>query len=239
MAGTMLTVGSAVATPIVVAEAGGHLHHDLNPRSAGPRLRQLYARGTGRRAAGGGRRYHAVAVDARAVRARCPALSAPGSVPRLPGAKRYLRRNLRRVLTSQIAPRPRTPADNAGVLNTGDLITVGLRDNAGDLVPGVFTGAMPCLTHDRRRCRQVHRGQAKDRRHGNRVPGSCRGRGRSGWPGQRDEDLAVEPARSAQGWVEGVWPVGGGQHDHAVGRLEAVHLGQQLVEGLLALVVAD
>jgi hypothetical protein len=43
--------------------------------------------------------------------------------------------------------------------------------------------------------------------------------------GQRDENLAVEPAWPAQGWVEGVRPVGGGQHDHAVGRLEAVHLG--------------
>jgi hypothetical protein len=34
-----------------VPEAGGHRHHDPNPRSAGPRLGQLDARGTGRRAA--------------------------------------------------------------------------------------------------------------------------------------------------------------------------------------------
>src|SRR5690348_11346403 len=45
-----------------VAEAGGHRHHDPDPRSAGPRLCQLDARGTDRRAAGGGgRRDHAAA----------------------------------------------------------------------------------------------------------------------------------------------------------------------------------
>ena len=55
--------------------------------------------------------------------------------------------------------------------------------------------------------------------------------------GQRDDDLTVEPAGPAQRRVEGIRPVGGGQHDHAVGLLESVHLGEQLVEGLLPLVV--
>ena len=45
----------AAVTPAVAAEADRHLHHDPNPRSAGPRLRQLDAGGTGRRAAGGSR----------------------------------------------------------------------------------------------------------------------------------------------------------------------------------------
>ena len=55
--------------------------------------------------------------------------------------------------------------------------------------------------------------------------------------GQRDEHLTVEPARAAQRRIEGIRPVGGGQHDHAAGLLESVHLGEQLVEGLLPLVV--
>ena len=52
-----------------------------------------------------------------------------------------------------------------------------------------------------------------------------------------DDDLAVEPARPEQRRIEHVGPVGGGDEDHAVVRLEAVHLDQQLVEGLLPLVV--
>ncbi len=56
--------------------------------------------------------------------------------------------------------------------------------------------------------------------------------------GVRHHDLAVEAARPQQRRVEHVGPVGGGDQDHALVRLEAVHLDQQLVEGLLALVVA-
>ncbi len=56
--------------------------------------------------------------------------------------------------------------------------------------------------------------------------------------GQRDDDLAVEPARAAKRGIQGVRPVGSGQHDHAVGLVEPVHLGEQLVEGLLPLVAA-
>jgi hypothetical protein len=54
---------------------------------------------------------------------------------------------------------------------------------------------------------------------------------------QPDHHLAVETARAQQRRVEHIGPVGGGDHDHAVVDLEAVHLDQQLVEGLLALVV--
>ena len=38
--------------------------------------------------------------------------------------------------------------------------------------------------------------------------------------------------------VQGVGPVGGGQHHDPAGVLEPVHLGEQLVEGLLPLVAA-
>src|SRR4030095_3407432 len=46
---------------------------------------------------------------------------------------------------------------------------------------------------------------------------------------------AGAPAGAQQGRVEDLGPVGGGQHDHVLGAGEAVHLGQDLVEGLLAL----
>src|SRR3989442_453459 len=50
-------------------------------------------------------------------------------------------------------------------------------------------------------------------------------------------DLPVEPARAQQCRVEDVRPVGGGEQDHAVVRLEAVHFDEQLIQRLLALVV--
>ena len=56
--------------------------------------------------------------------------------------------------------------------------------------------------------------------------------------GLLDGDVAVEAARPQQGGVEDVDPVGGGQHGDALGGGEAVHLHEQLVEGLLPLVVA-
>ena len=52
------------------------------------------------------------------------------------------------------------------------------------------------------------------------------------------DDLAVETAGAQQRGVEHVGPVGGGDEDDALVGLEAVHLDQQLVQGLLALVVA-
>src|SRR6185312_1080357 len=44
--------------------------------------------------------------------------------------------------------------------------------------------------------------------------------------GQRDDDLAVEPAGTAQRGVQGVRPVGGGQHHDPGGLLKSVHLGE-------------
>ena len=56
--------------------------------------------------------------------------------------------------------------------------------------------------------------------------------------GVRHHDLAVEAAGPQQRRVEHVRPVGGGDQDDALVRLEPVHLDEQLVERLLALVVA-
>ena len=53
-----------------------------------------------------------------------------------------------------------------------------------------------------------------------------------------DGDLTVEAAGAQQGGIEDVGPVGGRDHDDVVLGLEAVHLDEQLVERLLALVVA-
>ena len=53
-----------------------------------------------------------------------------------------------------------------------------------------------------------------------------------------DADLAVEAARAQQRRVEHVGAVGRRDQDDAAAHVEAVHLDQQLVEGLLALVVA-
>ena len=55
---------------------------------------------------------------------------------------------------------------------------------------------------------------------------------------QRHHHLAVEAAGTQQRRIEHVGTVGRGDHDHALVGLEAVHLDQQLVQGLLALVVA-
>ena len=60
---------------------------------------------------------------------------------------------------------------------------------------------------------------------------------RSSCVGQRHQDLAVEAARAQQRGVEDVGAVGGRHHHDALGGLEAVHLGEHLVERLLALVV--
>ena len=55
--------------------------------------------------------------------------------------------------------------------------------------------------------------------------------------GRVDHDLPVESPGPQQRRVEHVRPVGGGQHDHALVAGEAVHLGEDLVQRLLALVV--
>ena len=56
--------------------------------------------------------------------------------------------------------------------------------------------------------------------------------------GERDDDLAVEPAGAQQRRVEDVGAVGRRHDDDALGGVEAVHLREHLVERLLALVVA-
>ena len=53
-----------------------------------------------------------------------------------------------------------------------------------------------------------------------------------------DDDLAVEAPGAKEGRVEDVGPVGGRDQDHVVLHLEAVHLDEELVQRLLALVVA-
>ena len=56
--------------------------------------------------------------------------------------------------------------------------------------------------------------------------------------GPVDGDVAVEPAGPDQRGVERLGPVGGGHHDHAEARVEPVHRDQELIQGLVALVVA-
>ncbi len=56
--------------------------------------------------------------------------------------------------------------------------------------------------------------------------------------GGADRDLPVEAARTQQRRVQDIGAVGGGDEDDAGAVTETVHLDQQLVEGLLALVVS-
>ena len=51
------------------------------------------------------------------------------------------------------------------------------------------------------------------------------------------DDLAVEPSRSEQRGIEDVRPVRRREQDHADLRIEAIHLNEELVQRLLALVV--
>jgi hypothetical protein len=56
--------------------------------------------------------------------------------------------------------------------------------------------------------------------------------------GRRDRDAPVEAPRAQERGVEHLGPVRGPQHDDRGAGLEPVHLGEDLVERLLALVVA-
>ena len=55
--------------------------------------------------------------------------------------------------------------------------------------------------------------------------------------GKLHRDATVEAARTKQRLVERLRPVGGGEDDDALVVVKAVHLGEELVQGLLALVV--
>ena len=80
---------------------------------------------------------------------------------------------------------------------------------------------------------EVHIGS---HRHVARV--NLQDRGAAAGVGSLDRDPAVETTRAEQSRVKHVCPVGGGEHDHALARVEAVHLGEDLVERLLLLIVA-
>ncbi len=56
--------------------------------------------------------------------------------------------------------------------------------------------------------------------------------------GARHDDAAIEPAGAQQRGIEHVGTVGRGDHDDAFVGLEAVHFDEQLIQSLLALVVA-
>jgi hypothetical protein len=53
-----------------------------------------------------------------------------------------------------------------------------------------------------------------------------------------DHDLAVEATGTHERGIEDLGPVRGGHDDHALARVEAVQLGQKLIERLLPLVVS-
>ena len=57
--------------------------------------------------------------------------------------------------------------------------------------------------------------------------------------GRLDRDAAVEASRPQEGGVEDLRTVGGADDDDGLRGLEPVHLGQDLVERLLALVVGS
>src|SRR5579864_9191784 len=59
----------------------------------------------------------------------------------------------------------------------------------------------------------------------------------AGLVGRLNDDPPVEPTWPQQRLVEHIRPVGGGDNDHTLTARETVHLGQNLIEGLLALVV--
>jgi hypothetical protein len=53
-----------------------------------------------------------------------------------------------------------------------------------------------------------------------------------------DDDLPIEAPGAHERLVENLRPVGRGHHCDATGRVEAVHLGEQLIQGLLSLIVS-
>ena len=63
-------------------------------------------------------------------------------------------------------------------------------------------------------------------------------RGAAGAVGTLDHDAAVEAPWSQQRLIEHIGTIRGGQHDDPFAGIEAAHLGQDLVQGLFALVMA-
>src|SRR5690348_9257189 len=49
---------------------------------------------------------------------------------------------------------------------------------------------------------------------------------------------AVKATRTQECFVQPIWPVGRSDDDYRLARIKTIHLHQQLVQGLLALVVA-
>ena len=86
----------------------------------------------------------------------------------------------------------------------------------------------------------VEAASGRGRRRRRAAPSACGPRGSCGGRRVRraDDHAAVEAAGAQQRRVEDLGPVGGGEHDDARVGVEAVHLGEDLVERLLALVVA-
>ena len=102
-----------------------------------------------------------------------------------------------------------------------------------------------CLVHEVSEIRAHHaRCHCRDHRQihvegqGNRPSVDGEDRLAAAVIGWIDEDVAVEPTRTKQRTVEHLGSVGGRQHDHTFAPREPVHLGQDLIEGLFALVVA-
>ena len=67
---------------------------------------------------------------------------------------------------------------------------------------------------------------------------TCRIARRAGDRGPLDDDAPIEPAGPQQSRIEHVGPVGRREHDGQIAPREAVHLREELVQRLLALVVA-
>src|SRR5207244_2688476 len=55
--------------------------------------------------------------------------------------------------------------------------------------------------------------------------------------GPGNHDLTIEAAGTEKRGIEDVGPIGGRDEDHALVGLEAIHLDEELIQGLLALVV--
>jgi len=102
----------------------------------------------------------------------------------------------------------------------------GLVDHVGQVRPHAAGGGLGDLV-------QVHVLRQPD------LPGvDLEGGQTAGQVGPVHGDPPVKAAGTEQGLVQHLRPVGGGQDDDALGWVEAVHLRQELVQGLLPLVVA-